>query len=450
MFRIGNPNGTRVMFAAGAHGNEKVSPEILLNYAKWLLNRTDSHALRILEQCWTLIIPIVNLDAYGFQRKNMHGVDLNRNFDFDWGARDASKYPANWKYMGPTAESEPENKAMRKVWNDYVPKQFLDCHNYGNGMWYARDMNVSVATTVYNKYKLKAAERGQSYYSPISKCPGSGCFDCTPENKSNLQIDGWSVELHAQLSPPYSQVQSAFLKALPLFITLSYQAARPVQETIYLFDGFESGNFGAWSGTYTTGNDSVAITTAEKSEGGYGVRFVVGNATTSLRNAQLRKVTGQSTLIYARGYFCIDSGICGLLDDDDRFGLLVISSSKSDKTSFQIRRVGGQNRFAVSYLSGEGYGLACATSVSPMEKTWYCIELGISVNSTNGWVKAWVNGSQIADITGINNTKDGNIVQIYWGLYARNGGSAHTMWSVQVYGDEAEIADSYIGIDSEQ
>lgn len=449
VFRIGNPNGAGVMLAGGAHGDEKVAPEVFLKYAKWLLNGTETIAQWIMEHCRTLIIPIVNQDTYGVQRKNAHSVDLNRNFDFDWGLRDASSNPTNWKYKGSNAESEPETKTMRKVWNDYMPKQCIDCHNYGNGIWFARNMNSSYAAAVYNKYKLKAAEREQTYYSPFSMCPGSGCFDCTPENKSDLQINGWSVELHSQLFPPYSQVQPAFQRALPLFITLSRQAALSVQQTNGLTDDFESGDFDAWSGTYKTGNDGVTITTAERFKGNYGARFTVGNATTSMRNAQLRKIFDQTTLIYVRGYFYIDYGMSGLLDNNDRFGLIVISSSTSDKASFQIRRVNGQNCFAMSYISGNNGKFVSATSVLPTEKTWYCLELGIFVNGTNGWTKAWVNGNPILSISGINNTKYGSIVQVFWGLYAINGGSTHSMWGMQIYGDQARIADSYIGTDAE-
>jgi hypothetical protein len=371
-------------------------------------------------------------------------VDLNRNFNWDWGLRDASTNPSSWKYAGPSAESEPEDETMSKVWADYVPNQFLDCHSGGNGFWFSRYTNTTYANSVYSKYKFEAANRNQTFFSPFSMCPGSGCFDCTPENKSNLRTIGWSVELNYQLTPPFSQIEPSFQAALPLFTTLSDEAANSTSQNGDFSDGFERGNLYTWSGTYTSTNDTVSVTTAQKLQGSYGAVFQVTNATSSMRNAQLREFVDQTCLLYVRGYFYIDYGLAGFLDQNDRLGLIVISSPTRDKASFQVRWINGQNRFALSYLSGNKEYVASTTTILPSEKTWYCIELALFVNGTEGWEKAWVNGTSILSVSGLNNTKYGDISQVFWGLYVINGGTVNNMWQVQVFGDEAKIASSYI------
>jgi hypothetical protein len=255
--------------------------------------------------------------------------------------------------------------------------------------------------------------------------------------------------MHSQLLPSYSEIQGAFKKALPLLVSLSSQAVKLGQKDNSLSDDFESGNFDAWSGIYTTRNGSVSITTTQKFKGNYGAGLKVSNVTTKLENAQLHMILDQSTLIYARGYFYIDYGLSELLDEYDRFGLIVISSSKTDEVSLQIRRVNGQNRFSIGYFSGNNQRFASTTSVFPTDRTWYCMELAMLVNDTRGWVKAWVNGSPIIEVSGLNNTRYGDLVQVFWGLYAYNIGPNYRSWHLQAYGDEAAIANSYIGPDQE-
>lgn len=69
MFRIGNPNGGRVLFDGAMHGNEAAGSELLYSLAVWLLDSNDSLANEILVRTCTLLIPVVNVDKENIQRK---------------------------------------------------------------------------------------------------------------------------------------------------------------------------------------------------------------------------------------------------------------------------------------------------------------------------------------------------------------------------------------------
>ena len=81
---------------------------------------------QLLDQAWIDVIPVVNPDGYVYTwttnrlwRKNRRnngdgtwGVDLNRNWAFQWGGGGASTNPNDETYRGVAAFSEPESQAM--------------------------------------------------------------------------------------------------------------------------------------------------------------------------------------------------------------------------------------------------------------------------------------------------------------------------------------------------
>jgi protein MpaA len=58
----------------------------------------------------TIDVGTMNPDGVAHDvRHNANGVDLNRNFPYNWGP---IAEPGNWEYAGPSAASEPETQAM--------------------------------------------------------------------------------------------------------------------------------------------------------------------------------------------------------------------------------------------------------------------------------------------------------------------------------------------------
>jgi Zinc carboxypeptidase/Dockerin type I domain len=132
MFKIGNPNGGRILFDGALHGNEAAGSELLYSLAVWLLESNDSLANDILARTYTLMIPIVNADEENIVRKNANGVDLNRNFATDWPSRLGSPDPDNAAYQGPSPLSEPESQTLVAVFGEYNPRFYVNLH-----MWAA-------------------------------------------------------------------------------------------------------------------------------------------------------------------------------------------------------------------------------------------------------------------------------------------------------------------------
>jgi len=105
---------------------------------------TDTEITNLINSVEFVFIPIVNPDGYDYTwtrdrlwRKNRrnngnsYGVDLNRNFNAQWGGVGSSPTPSSDTYRGPSAESEPETKALVQYYskfNNIVGA--IDMHSY--------------------------------------------------------------------------------------------------------------------------------------------------------------------------------------------------------------------------------------------------------------------------------------------------------------------------------
>lgn len=99
--RIGpaDPNIT-VLVIGAIHGNETAGMRI----TRRLVSAGAPHGAEL------LVLPTLNPDGVVARtRGNAHGVDLNRNFPFDW------RPLTGGEYSGPRALSEPESRAAHRL-----------------------------------------------------------------------------------------------------------------------------------------------------------------------------------------------------------------------------------------------------------------------------------------------------------------------------------------------
>jgi murein peptide amidase A len=112
-YRLGESGKRRMVLIATMHGNEGASRQIL----KALMRGPKIRGLDL----W--VVPTYNPDGYAAHtRKNAHGVDLNRNFPWNWVDLDG-----NYE-SGPKPKSEPETKAMIAFLRDIKPRRILSFH----------------------------------------------------------------------------------------------------------------------------------------------------------------------------------------------------------------------------------------------------------------------------------------------------------------------------------
>ena len=123
--RRGEVDGRRVLIFGVIHGDEVAGLQIVS-----LLNE-----LPVAPGVDLYLVDSMNPDgvANGV-RTNANGVDLNRNFPYNWGP---IAEPGDWQYAGPAAASEPETRAAVELISTLSPDLVIwyhqDAYSIGPG-----------------------------------------------------------------------------------------------------------------------------------------------------------------------------------------------------------------------------------------------------------------------------------------------------------------------------
>ncbi|CAM0136676.1 hypothetical protein VKS41_003484 [Umbelopsis sp. WA50703] len=136
----------------GQHAREWISVAVLTYFIETLTSKygQDKHITKLVDEfSWTLI-PVMNVDGYIYSheqnrmwRKNRQptpfpfcsGIDLNRNWGYEWNRGGSSANPCSEAYMGPEAFAAVETKLMA----DFVASRkhalmYIDFHSYSQ-LW---------------------------------------------------------------------------------------------------------------------------------------------------------------------------------------------------------------------------------------------------------------------------------------------------------------------------
>lgn len=197
-------------------------------------------------------------------------------------------------------------------------------------------------------------------------------------------------------------------------------------------DGFESGNFSAWTGTTESGTGELSVQSSEAREGTYASNSTVTSAA-DWHSANCYKTFGGESTIYARCYVYLDSwsggftrGIFGIVANI--FGIINVRLESTRNVTARYRDGAAiiENTSDTILATGE----------------WICLEAAAYVHATNGWVRIYVNDVELVDITqtGIDTDNYGNITRVIVGII--NGQNLATT----LFYDSVIVNTTYIGL----
>ncbi|VDK82261.1 unnamed protein product [Litomosoides sigmodontis] len=175
LIKIGKPRTFAkpgIWIDGGIHAREWVSPSTVLYIINQLVTKydVDPQIRRFVDEMDWFIVPLLNPDGYEYTRSSTNpevrlwrknrspmicrvlqngifsqirqeccqGVDLNRNYDWQYGIEGSSNDPCSEIYQGPSAFSEPETRAVHR----FIAKRrssiktFLTFHSYSQILMY--------------------------------------------------------------------------------------------------------------------------------------------------------------------------------------------------------------------------------------------------------------------------------------------------------------------------
>ena len=187
-----------VLYSAIHHAREPMGMSQMIYYMWYLLENynIDSSVQAIVNNTELYFVPCVNPDGYiyneitdpqggGFWRKNRrdnldgtYGVDLNRNYGYQWGIDDFGSSPDGFDetYRGTAPFSEPETQAMKNFTDTVHFDLAFNYHSYGNYLIYpwgyianfytpdsAKYASFGQLLTTFNNYNAGTANQTVQY-----------------------------------------------------------------------------------------------------------------------------------------------------------------------------------------------------------------------------------------------------------------------------------------------
>lgn len=200
-----NPNvdepEPKVLYTAIHHAREPMSLMETIFYMWYLLENygTNDEVTYLVNNMQLYFVPCINPDGYvyngttnpnggGMWRKNrrnngggVYGVDLNRNYSYQYGTTGTSSNPSNDTYKGPSAFSEPETQAMRWLVQNNNFITAFNAHTYGSDILFPIGATTAEFADHHNWFQDEANHQvqynGYTAMKSSSLYPASGDSD---------------------------------------------------------------------------------------------------------------------------------------------------------------------------------------------------------------------------------------------------------------------------------
>jgi len=160
-------------------------------------------------------------------------------------------------------------------------------------------------------------------------------------------------------------------------------------------DGFESGDFTAWTSTEGT----PAIVPSPVHHGTYAAQM---NAS----GDYLEKEIAEQTILYYRCYVRFNNLQAN--NNSNRFDILDVLTASEEIACVEAFK----NKWVLEYHTGAGWFSIDWVS-APVINTWYCVELKIVISATVGEFTVYIDGVSRMSATGLDSNNFGNAIRVF-------------------------------------
>ena len=239
--------------------------------------------------------------------------------------------------------------------------------------------------------------------------------------------------------PTKKQRKTMLLAIALLAITLLIinQTSQMLLQITLISDGFESGDFSAWTGTYSSGVGAVISCSNDVAHhGSYSAKVVLSN---TIDYAMAEKIFAPQTTIFGRFYFRVTALPGEVLND--LIKLFYLEGAGVDILELALIRREA-NSLTIRLYEFYPTGLYKFTSaLDIVVDTWYCLEVKFVKDASAGEYRLWFNGVEVITHTGLDTSASPTPDKIDCPFNKQGG----TLTNPMVYTDCVVVADAYIG-----
>lgn len=220
------------LLAAQHHARELNSPHMVIGAARRILaGYASDPVIRAAVDDYELwLVPCVNPDGVNYVwtrdnywRKNRrdnggsYGVDLNRNYPFQWGqCGSSSTTPSSQTYRGPAAGSEPETQTMMALARKERFAKYLDFHSSGREVLYTYN---SCQHNAYSGQPLRGVEQHYRDVIRAAMSYGTRAPSASGEAQEWHCVEngtlGYLVEIGTSFQPVFSATEAEEARVWP-------------------------------------------------------------------------------------------------------------------------------------------------------------------------------------------------------------------------------------------
>lgn len=237
-----------VIFMGAHHAREWVSVDVPLLLARYLIEQYGVIATvtQLVDQAEIWVVPMMNPDGHQYSvamdrlwRKNRRnngdgsfGVDLNRNYGYQWGGPGSSGDTFSEIYRGPAPFSEPETQAVRTFLEHQSPKALISYHSYSQLILYpwgytnqpAPDKALLDSLAVALAHQIRSVH-GKNYTPGQSSTLYLASGDTADWLYGLFGVPAFTIELRPDsynpgFELPDSEIQPTFEENLPAALSL--------------------------------------------------------------------------------------------------------------------------------------------------------------------------------------------------------------------------------------
>lgn len=204
-------------------------------------------------------------------------------------------------------------------------------------------------------------------------------------------------------------------------------------------DGFESGDFSAWTSQVSSGAGStITVESADPYAGSYHGKAYCEVATAAAYT--YKDFTGQPT-VYAHAKIQIRDN---LPSSGNSFIVFTVGANSGATTMgyVNVYNDGGTVKWQLGLRNGASVETSLSSETVSLN-TYYEVELKVVVDNAAGEGILYIGGVEAASLTGKDTNNYGNIDRVHVGERYSSSATTHT-----VYFDNVTVADTYIGPDA--